>query len=132
MVINRRTRHTLIMVGLSVVLTAAAAMAQPPPKARPTQFNGRVVGEFGRPIEAASVYITGVQISVFTNADGIYTMNIPAARATGQQLNLQVRAIGYQAGTRPIRLTPGIQTIDFQLKQDVNRLQKKKKTVEAH
>ena len=45
-----------------------------------------------------------------------------AARAQGQAVNLRVRAIGYQPGVIPIRLTAGTQTQNFTLKQDVNRL----------
>src|SRR6185503_9900968 len=32
------------------------------------------------------------------------------------------RAFGYQPGVRPVRITEGTQTLDFTLKQDVNRL----------
>src|SRR5262249_43998315 len=57
-----------------------------------------------------------------TNAQGVYTITIPGARVSGQQVNLRVRAIGYQPGLRPIRITAGSQTQDFSLKQDINRL----------
>jgi TonB-linked SusC/RagA family outer membrane protein len=76
----------------------------------------------GRPIEAANVYIVEMSISVATNAEGKYTINIPAARVAGQSVNLRARGIGMQPQIRPIRLTAGTQTINFELKQDINRL----------
>jgi len=81
-----------------------------------------VTSEFGQPIDQANVFITEMNVSVATNAQGVYTITLPAARATGTAANLRVRAIGYQPGIRPIRLTTGSQTQDFALKQDVNRL----------
>ncbi|MGH7621176.1 MAG: carboxypeptidase-like regulatory domain-containing protein, partial [Gemmatimonadaceae bacterium] len=85
-------------------------------------ITGRVVSEFGQTIEAANVYIEELSISVGTNAQGTYTLTVPAARVQGQQVNLRVRAISYQPGVSPIRLTAGSQTVNFTLKQDVNRL----------
>lgn len=83
---------------------------------------GTVTSEFGRPIEAANVYINDLSISVGTSAEGKFRIVIPAARVANQQANLRVRAIGHQPGLRPIRITPDSQTQNFELKQDVNRL----------
>jgi Outer membrane cobalamin receptor protein len=85
-------------------------------------ITGKVTSEVGAPVGQANVYITELTVSVGTNDDGSYTINIPAARATGQAVNLRVRAIGFQPGLASIRLTEGKQTHDFALKQDVNRL----------
>src|SRR5262249_41669490 len=83
---------------------------------------GKVTSEFGQPIDQANVYINDLSISVATNTQGVYTFTVPAARVSGQQVNLRVRAIGYQPGLRPVRVTAGNQTQDFSLKQDINRL----------
>lgn len=83
---------------------------------------GRVTSEFGQPIEGANVFITEMAISVGTNSEGNYTITIPAARADGRQVNLRVRAFGYQPQVRPLRVTAGSQTFDFAMRQDVNRL----------
>ena len=85
-------------------------------------ITGKVLSEFGQPIDQANVYINELTISVGTNAQGTFTINIPAARAIGQAVNLRVRAIGYQPGVLPIRVTAGSQTQNFTLKQDINRL----------
>lgn len=85
-------------------------------------ITGKVTSEFGQPIDQANVYLNELNVSVGTNAQGVYTITIAGARVTGQQVNLRVRAIGYQPGLRPIRVTGGNQTQDFALKQDINRL----------
>src|SRR6478672_11815051 len=105
---------------LGVVLVAPSARAQA--GSGNAVINGTVLSEFGRPIEAAQVYITELSISVGTAGDGKYTISIPAARVSGQQVNLRVRAIGQSPGVKPIRLSAGTQTVNFELKADVNRL----------
>ena len=102
--------------GLVLALPVASAQAQN------AVITGKVTSEFGQPIDQANVYINDLTISVGTNAQGVYTITIPAARVSGQQMNLRVRAIGFQPGLRPIRITAGSQTQDFALKQDINRL----------
>src|SRR5262245_26656858 len=103
---------------LGVMLVAPSARAQ----GKPAVIVGTVSSEFGRPIAAANVYINDLSISVGTGADGKFRITIPAARVSGQQTNLRVRAIGHQPGLRPIRITGDSQTVNFELKQDVNRL----------
>lgn len=85
-------------------------------------FTGKVASEFGQAIEGANVFISEMSISVATNATGDYTITVPAARVSGQQVNLRVRAFGYQPQVRPVRITAGSQTFNFAMKQDVNRL----------
>src|SRR5215207_4577088 len=104
------------LLSLGLALPVAGAQAQN------AVITGKVTSEFGQPVDQANVYINDLAISVGTNAQGAYTITIPAARVTGQQVNLRVRAIGYQPGLRPIRVTAGSQTQDFALRQDVNRL----------
>lgn len=99
-------------------LLAAPAGAQ----TQAAVITGKVTSEVGQPVDQANVYINDLTISVVTNAQGVYTITIPAARVSGQQVNLRVRAIGYQPGLRPIRITGGSQTQDFSLRQDINRL----------
>src|SRR5438552_9453416 len=100
------------------LLTVSAVMAQ----AQNAVITGKVTSDFGQPIVAANVYLNELTISVPTNAQGAYTITVPALRVTGQAVNLRVRAIGFQPAVRPIRVTPGAQEQDFTLKQDINRL----------
>src|SRR4051812_35090875 len=104
------------LLGLVLAIPAVGAQAQV------ATITGKVTSEFGQPVDQANVYINDLNISVGTNAEGAYTITIPAARVQGQPVNLRVRAIGYQPGLRPIRVTAGAQTQDFALKQDINRL----------
>ena len=112
----RLSAGALLGVLLAVPLAGRA-------QAQNSVVTGKVTTEFGQPLEGANVYIAEMTISVGTNANGAYTITVPAARASGQQIVLRVRAFGYLPQARPLRLTGGSQTADFALKQDVNRLQ---------
>lgn len=71
----------------------------------------------------ANVFITERSISVGTNAQGVYAINIPGARVAGQQVTLRVRSFGWVPQSRPIRIAAGALAVDLLLRQDVNRLQ---------
>ena len=113
---NRARAIVGALLGALCALPTARAQTQS------AVITGRVLSEFGQTLEGANVYIDELTISVGTNAQGDYTITVPAARARGQQVNLRVRAIGYQPGVSPIRVTAGSQTVNFSLKQDVNKL----------
>ena len=100
-----------------VVMSAPAAFAQS------AIFTGRIVSESGQPIENGNAFITEMNISVGTNAQGRYSITIPAERVRGQTVVLRVRAIGHLAQTKEVILRAGTQTNDFELKRDINRLQ---------
>jgi TonB-linked SusC/RagA family outer membrane protein len=85
-------------------------------------ITGKVTSEAGQVLAQAQVYITEMTISVATNDQGVYTITVPAARATGQTVNLRARAIGYAPAAAQIQLNLGSQTKDFALKRDINRL----------
>ena len=104
------------LVGIMVAASAAGAQSQN------AIITGKVVGDAGQPIEFANVFISELTLSVPTNAQGSYSISIPAARALGQAVNLRVRAVGYQPGMVAIKLTGGAQSHNFALKKDINRL----------
>jgi len=85
-------------------------------------ITGSVKTDQGQPLVNANVYIADMQISVGTNAQGVYTINIPSARVSGQRVIIRARVFGYTPDARPITVSAGSQTVDFALKQDVNRL----------
>ena len=103
---------------LGIMVAASAARAQ----SQNAIITGKVVGDAGQPIEFANVFISELVLSVPTNAQGSYSISIPAARALGQAVNLRVRAVGYQPGMVAIKLTGGAQSHNFSLKKDINRL----------
>ncbi|MDP9177864.1 MAG: SusC/RagA family TonB-linked outer membrane protein [Gemmatimonadota bacterium] len=85
-------------------------------------ITGRVTSDQGQPIIGAQVYINDLQISVGTNQSGNYSIVVPPARLTSQAVNLRVRAIGFTPDVKSIPLTAGAQTVNFALRQDINRL----------
>lgn len=110
----------LVVPLIAVVLLAAAA---PRALAQNATITGSITSESGQPIENANAYITEMNVSVATNAQGRYSMLIPAERVRGQQVTLRARAIGHLMQMRSIILRAGPQTFDFELKRDINRLQ---------
>src|SRR5688500_3284812 len=72
-------------------------------------------------IQAANVRIPDAGISVGTDASGAYRILAPA-RLRGQEVSIQVRAIGFRPETRTVRLNADSVAADFVLAQDVNGL----------
>src|SRR5690349_6608986 len=99
---NRMLRWLTAMLALAMVATTTATAQQAQGNA---VITGKVTGDGDLPLEFANVYINELNISVPTNAQGVYTMTIPAARALGQAVNLRVRAISHTPGVVAIRLT---------------------------
>lgn len=85
-------------------------------------ITGRVTSEQGVTLQGANVFITELQISVGTNANGVYTITVPQARVSGQTVQLRARSVGFVPTARPITLSTGSQTVNFELKNDVLRL----------
>jgi TonB-linked SusC/RagA family outer membrane protein len=103
---------------VAVLAGIAPALAQ----GQGATVSGRVMSEQGQPLSSANVYINDLNISVGTNQNGQFTINIPQARLSGQTVNIRVRAIGYQPQLRAITLTAGAQTVNFDLRRDVTQL----------
>ncbi len=113
----RRLRWTaLALLGFLLAVPATRAQAQN------ATITGKVLSESGQALEFANVYLNELSVSVPTNAQGVFSISIPAARVLGQAVNLRVRAVGYVPGVIAIRITPGSQSHDFSLKKDINRL----------
>jgi TonB-dependent SusC/RagA subfamily outer membrane receptor len=108
-----------------VVALVAALLAIGTPTSAEAQnavITGKVLSHVGQPVVGANVYINDLALSSATNETGTYTITIPSARCCGQLVNLRVRAIGFRPELRPIRVAAGTATINFQMQQDVNRL----------
>ncbi len=112
-----RLRWTaLAALGLLLALPASRASAQN------AVITGKVTSEAGQPLEAANIFISELVLSVPTTGNGSFSLVVPAARVTGQSVMLRVRAVGYKPAFIAVTLRPGNQTINFALKQDLNRL----------
>ena len=113
---SRALMSLLVLLGALFALPTASAQAQN------SVITGKVLSDVGAPIEDANVIIIELAVNVRTNAAGMYSFTIPAARAQGQTVPLRVRAIGYTQGVQGIKITPGTHTYNFELKKDINRL----------
>jgi TonB-linked SusC/RagA family outer membrane protein len=80
-----------------------------------TTITGRVTGEAGQPLVAASVFIPGLNFGTTTRPDGTYSFTVPANRSTGQTASLTARIVGYRSQTVPITLRGGEVTQNFTL-----------------
>jgi len=100
----------------SAMLFPAFAVAQ-----QGTTISGKVTSESGTPLVSASVFIEGMNLGTITRDNGAYTIVVPAARATGQQVTLTARLIGYKSESAPITLSGNI-THDFVLAANPLRL----------
>jgi TonB-linked SusC/RagA family outer membrane protein len=116
-----RLRHVRWPTVAVATLLLGAGLSGPA-QAQNAVITGTVTATTGQPLPNANVFITEMSISVATNAQGAYTITIPAARVAGQAATLRVRIFGYTPGARPIRIEAGPQRADFALRQDVNRL----------
>ena len=113
---SRRSRWSLPFALLLLPTLAATAYGQG------AVISGRVTAEQGNPLEVATVFITEMNVATQTDAQGRYTITLPAERVRSQAVVLRARRIGHVATSRPITLTPGNQTQDFVLRPDINRL----------
>ncbi|MDQ3310108.1 MAG: SusC/RagA family TonB-linked outer membrane protein, partial [Gemmatimonadota bacterium] len=85
---------------------------------------GRVTGEGGAPVAAATVAIPSLGVSTQTGADGTYTLTVPASRVRAGQVPMTAQRVGLQTQTLAVTLTSGgTVTRNFQLGTDVLQLQ---------
>src|SRR6266516_2191833 len=122
----RIARMTLPCRGhwLGVALLASGLLAVASPvRAQDAVIRGRVIDDRGDALPVATVQIQELNIGVFTNNEGRYTIPVPAGRVAGQTVTLRVRTIGHKPGVRQITLRAGEQTEDFTLATDVNLLE---------
>lgn len=112
------TRFRWITTAVLALLIGVSSSAS----AQNATITGKVVSDAGQALYGANVVIDALNVSVGTNAQGVYTIVVPGARVRGQTVVLRVRAIGYQPQTQNVVLNATTQTFNFELKVDVNRL----------
>ena len=84
---------------------------------------GRVIDDRGDALPAATVQIAELNVGVYTNSAGAYTILIPAVRVAGQAVTLKVRVIGHKPAVRQLVLSAGEHAEDFTLATDPNLLE---------
>jgi len=83
-------------------------------------INGTILHErTNEPLIGANVLIEDTRLGAATNIQGEYTIRVPAARVTGQEISIIARFIGFRTERRRITLTPGDHTVNFVLREDV-------------
>lgn len=110
---------TSVLVALGLSFLPGLAMAQ-----ESVVITGRVTGESGEALRAASVTIPSMNILVYASPDGTYRLVVPAARVQGQAVTVTARMIGHRSQGASVTLTPGT-TIErsFQLPTDPLKLE---------
>ncbi|MGQ0715436.1 MAG: SusC/RagA family TonB-linked outer membrane protein [Gemmatimonadaceae bacterium] len=113
-----RVRGVAVRVGV----VAAALLVTAVASAQDAVISGRVTNEQGAPLQGANVFIQTLGLGTAAGPDGNYRLTVPDAQATGQQVSLGVRFIGYRPQARPITLSAGSQEQSFQLAADPFKL----------
>ena len=106
-------------IRLFCLLAAGFMIAAPGVSAQdPTTLAGRITSSTGDPLLAASILIPSMNVGVASNADGRYVLIVPASRATGQTVSMNVNMIGRASQTVQVTLRPGTQEFNFVLAAD--------------
>ncbi len=113
---NSRFRR-LLSAAVALTMLPVAAAAQDG-----ATVTGRVTSDAGAPLASAAVTLQGMNIGTLTREDGRYSISVPAARVTGQQVTVQAQLLGFRAQSRQITLTAGSHTVDFALPTNPLRL----------
>ena len=109
-----RARGVVVPLVAAFVVALTAGVAQ----AQNTTITGKVVDQYGSPIPGANVSIRSLNLGAIANQTGGYTIVVPEASATGQQVLVNARFIGYQPADMPVTLTTGAHSVNFTLKTD--------------
>ncbi|HEY0529712.1 MAG TPA: SusC/RagA family TonB-linked outer membrane protein [Gemmatimonadaceae bacterium] len=96
-----------LLRSLSTAVALVAAAALPLRAQSGTTITGRVTNASGIPLPSATVTIPSLGLGANTNAEGNYTIVVPASRANGQNATILARVIGYSATSTPVILTAG-------------------------
>jgi TonB-linked SusC/RagA family outer membrane protein len=107
-----RVAAVLLFLAASPVLAQQSAV-----------ISGRVTSEGGDPLGGASVAVVGTNLGTATAVNGTYTLTVAPELLRGQSVTLTARRIGFRPATKPVTLTAGNQTVDFELQADPLRLE---------
>jgi TonB-linked SusC/RagA family outer membrane protein len=106
-----------LIAALFAILVAGDAWAQA------AIIRGRVTNAQGAPVPGAIVQITAMNLRTTATMSGAYSLAVPEGRATGQQVVVLARFIGYRPQNQTVTLTAGTHELDFRLEVDPFRLE---------
>src|SRR6266545_2474282 len=107
-----RTLSRRIASCLAALVVAATARA---PAQNPVTITGRVTNAADVPLPFADISIPSLGLGATPRDDGKYAIFIPAARVSGQAVQITVRRLGYKPQTVTVQLTDATVTQDFAL-----------------
>ena len=96
----RDLRRRLLTLASGILLVwTAPVFAQ-----NPVTISGRVTNDATAPLSFADVAIPSLGIGAVTRDDGRYAIFVPAARVSGQSVQVIVRRLGYKPQTVTVAL----------------------------
>jgi TonB-linked SusC/RagA family outer membrane protein len=107
---SRNSQAALAVAAMLLGAVPSVAAAQ-----QGTTISGRVTGDAQAPLPSVSVTVPSVSAGTMTDAEGRYTITIPASRVTGQMVTVYARRIGYEPKSATIRLSGTAISQDFTL-----------------
>ncbi len=84
-------------------------------------ISGTVTDGSGNPIAGASITILHLKLGTLTDSEGAYTLTIPERYLNNKEETVLARNPDYTIQTKPIILSPGSFTVNFQLKEDLQQ-----------
>jgi TonB-linked SusC/RagA family outer membrane protein len=106
----RDLRRRLLTLASVLLVWTAPVFAQ-----NPVTISGRVTNDAAAALSFADVSIASLGVGAVTRDDGKYAIFIPAARVTGQSVQIVVRRLGYKPQTVTVALSQAVITQDFTL-----------------
>src|SRR6266571_4988052 len=103
---------------LLCLLTAIIGLAVLPGRAtgqQPVTVTGRVMSAAGIPLVFVDVRIPELALGALTRDNGVYTIVVPGARVSNQQVTVVARVLGYKSQSLKVTLSGGTVTQDFTL-----------------
>ena len=109
---NTCSKHIRRFGLAGLVALAVAVVAAVPGTAQESSISGRVTdGATGESLSGAQVFVVGTARGILTNANGGYTLRLPAGTYT-----IQAQFLGYDTGEQTVTVAAGVsQSLDFQL-----------------
>jgi len=102
-------------LSLLTAIGALAVLPRPGTGQQPVTVTGRVTSEAGTPLLLVDVRVPELALGALTRDDGVYTIVVPGARVSNQQVTIVARVLGYKSQSVRITLSGGIVTQDFRL-----------------
>src|SRR4051812_1995500 len=100
---------------LAVAATLLGALPSVAAAQQGTTISGRVTGDAQAPLPSVSVTVPSLSAGAMTDANGRYTITIPANRVAGQMVTVYARRIGFEPRSATIRLSGTAISQDFTL-----------------